>query len=763
MTVDLGSAHGKIVIDSSGVKTGVDEATGSLGGLQSAAGVAAGAVTAVFVAAAAAVAAVGVASVNAAADMQEATNAIIVGTGASGESLAEMENIAKSLKGSSAGLGVEMGTLGSVIAEVNTRTGLTGAALETMSAQVLELTRLTGGDAVRNTQLITRVMGDWGVASEDSAALMDQLFGAGQAFGIGVEDLSQKVVQFGAPMRQMGFSLEESIALFGKWEKEGVNAELAIGSLRIAAGKFAREGVPLQEGLRDTMAAIQGTTDESEALAIAMDVFGARAGPDMAAAIREGRFELDSAIEALQGTSGGLEDAASRALTTADRFEIMKNRVSVALIPIGEVILSLAERMIPLLEDAFTQLQPIITAVAAALEQMIGGDVRGGLESIFGEEMAAKIMNVGAQIGEFIARAQEVLAPILEMVAGFVTWKDVLIAAGIAIGAVVVAAVIALIQALAPVIAVIALVIGAVALMRNAWENNLGGIQEKTAAVLGFLQNLITTVITAVKDFWAANGDEILAKANEIWSAIQLAIETAIAIISEVIQTTLAAIQVFWAENGEAIIAKANEIWTIIVDYLTGIFETIKTIFEAFALAFEGDWRGFGEKLREAWETFWTTILNYLSGLWGLVQPILQSLADSIISFFTTTDWQQLGDSIIDGIVNGISAGAGAIADAAQAAAQAALDAAKGFLGIESPSKAFLEVGRNINAGLAAGLADDRAVLAAMAGNMRSLTAVATGSQQRQTAENRVINVFGPAFPNVTRGRDVLTELEGLG
>ena len=46
-----------------------------------------------------------------------------------------------------------------------------------------------------------------------------------------------------------------------------------------------------------------------------------------------------------------------------------------------------------------------------------------------------------------------------------------------------------------------------------------------------------------------------------------------------------------------------------------------------------------------------------------------------------------------NGIIQGIKNGVGALVDAVKAAAQAALDAAKGFLGIESPSKAFaLEV-----------------------------------------------------------------------
>lgn len=258
-------------------------------------------------------------------EFQDATNAIITGTGASGAALEDMQDVARNLKGGIAGLGNDYATLGGVVAEANTRLGLTGSELEAFSSQILEYNRLVGGDAVRQTQLVTRVMGDWGLEAENSTQLLDKLFGAGQAFGINVDDLASKVVQFGAPLRQMGFTLDESIAMFGKWEKEGVNAELVIGSLRIAAGNFARENVPLQEGLQGTIDAIKNASSESEGLAIAMEVFGARAGPDMAAAIREGRFELEGALQALQSTSGGLEDASNRALTYQQRWELMTN------------------------------------------------------------------------------------------------------------------------------------------------------------------------------------------------------------------------------------------------------------------------------------------------------------------------------------------------------------------------------------------------------------------------------------------------------
>ena len=67
-----------------------------------------------------------------------------------------------------------------------------------------------------------------------------------------------------------------------------------------------------------------------------------------------------------------------------------------------------------------------------------------------------------------------------------------------------------------------------------------------------------------------------------------------------------------------------------------------------------------------------------------------------------------MGTDIIQGIANGISTATQFIEDAARAVAQAALDAAKGFLGIASPSKeAAKQIGRPFVQGVELGVKDE--------------------------------------------------------
>jgi len=370
----------------------------------------------------AAIVGIGAAAIGVQGDFKLATDAIIKGTGASGEALKEMDTITRSLKTSSSGLGKSYEDIGSVIAEVNTRTGATGETLQGLSADILDFSRLTGGDGVTNTQLFTRVMGDWGVSMDDAAGKLDQIYGAGQAFGIGTDDLMRKVVQFGAPLRQMGFSLEDSIALFGKWEKEGVNAELVIGSLRIAAGEFARTGVDLKTGLADVQERIKGAATESEALNIAMETFGARAGPDMAAAIREGRFELDEAIAALQGTQGGLADAAARTIGFREQWQIAMSSMKDALLPLGEKMGELTAKAMPYVIEGF---KGIVAATVPVIDWLVkAGDTVGGLIGWFKDKLPSSI-GVSTKsfgiIGEWVQTNMPLMRATVETVLSAIT------------------------------------------------------------------------------------------------------------------------------------------------------------------------------------------------------------------------------------------------------------------------------------------------------------------------------------------------------
>lgn len=163
-----------------------------------------------------------------------------------------------------------------------------------------------------------------------------------------------------------------------------------------------------------------------------------------------------------------------------------------------------------------------------------------------------------------------------------------------------------------------------------------------------------------------------------------------------------------------------REITATVLDGIKQLFEVsmqnLQIVFDIFRAAFEGNWYEFGAKIRELFANTWNGIVAILSGIWSRFQPVLANLWGSIRAWWGSIDWGELGRNIVNGIIGGITGSVGAIADAARGAAQAALDAAKGLLGIRSPSRVFAEeVGKPSVQGMLQPFKDARAIEASLA------------------------------------------------
>src|SRR5262249_40553919 len=136
------------------------------------------------------------------------------------------------------------------IALIQQRTDLTGPALEELSTKMLNLAHISGEQVKPLTEQVTRAFADAGIAVKDQSKAMDEMLRASQATGMGLSQMLERVVQFGAPMRELGFSFEDSLAIMGKFQKEGVNLTTVMSGLRQAIGNFAKAGLEPAEAFQ---------------------------------------------------------------------------------------------------------------------------------------------------------------------------------------------------------------------------------------------------------------------------------------------------------------------------------------------------------------------------------------------------------------------------------------------------------------------------------------------------------------------------------
>lgn len=392
----------------------------------------------------------------------DAFDKIRIRTGKTGEALSSLQ---KDFEKVFADIPVSAEEASSAIAGLNTRLGLTGEPLEKLAEQELNFARIMKTDINVLVNDTTRLFGDWSIATNEQAEALDYLFKVIQQTGIGTEKLTQLLVQFGAPMRQMGFDFETTAALLGKFEKEGVNTELVMGSLRIALTRMAKAGISdSAEALQKLIEQIKAAGSAGEANAIALDTFGARAGPDMAAAIREGRFEIDSLLKSLSGSSETINKAAKDTDGFSEKLILLKNRAAEALAPLGEKFLSILENLMPVFEKLTSALAfaiglfdklpaslQTIVLLFGTLAAVVGpwlifiGSVVSSVASflsfataIAGSATAIAAFNiaiqiVGASIGGFMLIFQNIIAAVTAFGASIVATSTLLITAGIAI------------------------------------------------------------------------------------------------------------------------------------------------------------------------------------------------------------------------------------------------------------------------------------------------------------------------------------------
>ncbi len=269
-------------------------------------------------------------------EVDKGSDAAIVATGATGEAAEKLKKTYKNVAGSVKG---EFEVIGSALGEVETRFEFTDKKAEDCTIRFMKFAEVNGVDATQSVRLVSRAMGDAGIQADEYETVLDQLTVAAQASGIGVSNLAESLAKYGAPMRNLGFDTKESIALFAQWEKAGVNTSIAFSGMKKAISNWGKDGKDARVEFKKTLEEIQNTPDIASATTKAIEVFGAKAGPDLADAIKGGRFEYTKFLKVLDKSEGSLENTYDAIHDGSDEAEIAMQNLKIAGSEVGEALL----------------------------------------------------------------------------------------------------------------------------------------------------------------------------------------------------------------------------------------------------------------------------------------------------------------------------------------------------------------------------------------------------------------------------------------
>lgn len=315
-------------------------------------------------------------------DFDSATDAIRIGTGATGEAL---DDLLADFDRVYTGVPTTMDDASKAIADFNTRLGLTGPVLQDISKQALQVSDMLGDDLDGVIEKSSKAFQQWSIDAEDMGDAMDYIFKVSQSTGMGFTNIMDSMQKFGPQLQEMGYSFEEASALMGQLEKAGVNTEEVLGAMKKSVGVLAKEGIDAGVGLEVFCDHIKNAETAAEAASIASEIFGTKAGSTMAAAIRNGTIDVGDLTESLTKSSETITGAADDTYDFAEKLQLFKQKAQVALKPAANTIFDSLNKLMPVAESLLEKLTPVIEDAAETAASFIEGaadDIAGWLESI---------------------------------------------------------------------------------------------------------------------------------------------------------------------------------------------------------------------------------------------------------------------------------------------------------------------------------------------------------------------------------------------
>ncbi len=312
--------------------------------------------------------ALGAASVKAFADVDKGMDAVVKKTGATGQALEEMKGIAKDLATS---IPTDFQTAGDAVGQVNTRFKLTGDELKEVSGQFVKFAKLNNTDVTTSINSVQSAMAAFGVETKDTGAFLDTLNRVGQETGADVNRLAQEMTTNAASLKAMGYSASDAAKFLGQLSVNGIDSSQVMAGLKKAFAQATKEGKPLDQALAELQDTMKNADTDTEAYGAALELFGNRAGPALASAIRDGRLSLEELGSSMQDNVGNIDQTFKNTLDPIDKFKMAVNQAKEAGADLGNSLLTTLTPMIGKLQDGIKNLGEKFRSLSPQQQEMI--------------------------------------------------------------------------------------------------------------------------------------------------------------------------------------------------------------------------------------------------------------------------------------------------------------------------------------------------------------------------------------------------------
>lgn len=334
-------------------------------------------------------------------EIDEGYDTIIKKTGATGQSLEELQSVADSVFGA---LPVEMSDTGAAVGEINTRFAATGDELKSLTAYFLKYAEVNDTQVAGSVRNVSGIMKAFQEDTKNTGRVLDTLTDVGQRTGKDLNSLESELLSNSATFKELGLDIRQSAELLGQFEANGIDTSTAIKGLQKAQQEATADGKTMTEALGETIERIKGAKDETDALQIATNLFGKKGAAAMTQAIREQRFSLDDLTAGYDDMRDVVSDTFEATQDAPDKAKVALNNLKLELAQLGEAVLPKVEKIVskgvddlPKIIKFGEEMLPLIKGVGAAYASWkIASTALKGAEAVKGLATAMKTAD-GAQ------------------------------------------------------------------------------------------------------------------------------------------------------------------------------------------------------------------------------------------------------------------------------------------------------------------------------------------------------------------------------
>lgn len=576
----------------------------------------------------------------------DVADTIRVGTGTTGAALNGLVGIAKTV---GTKVPADFSKVGSTVADLNTRMGLSGKNLETVASQYLEAGRILNQDV--DIQSTTAAFSAFGIQGEAVSGAMDDLFRVSQATGVGMNELA-KAAQVQAPvMKNLGFSFKDTASLVGSLDKAGLNSTQIMASMSRAMVNLAKDGKEPKQAFKDVTSEITSLVNQgktAEAINLAGKVFGTRGATQFIGAVQAGTLSVEDLMAATGATGDTILDVSKETADMAESWKLVKNKALAAIEPVGSALFSVIGKGMGFVADRMDGWIKVAEQVgaksAAGIRQAWNAAMTGKWESgpfqangavakgmlalntagakaasSFKSQVVPAFSETGKILNDSLGKAFASLGPVIgQLVPTFTT----LLSAFSPVGTV--------FKAFLPVLPELSSIIGKLV------EVIAGGLAAAFTAIQPLLETLagvVTTVTGLLSDLIVSLMPPLIDLFNQIIPVVQGVFDVLVPLVSQIANALIPVINY--------LMPVIKSVFGFIGQYIGIVVDNVKNVIQLAMNVITGNWGAAWDNIKNIFGNVWdaiklvvSTAVDYvkgvLSGAWNIITSVARGAWEGI-------------------------------------------------------------------------------------------------------------------------------------